>query len=196
MTWNWGFKRKLQGKLIAWLSIMLSTSVQQQWAVVRLSLSSQNKFSPFFSSQMEDKLLFQKQKWFVAATHKLTRHLQPATASQRDEATKEGVSIESRNETSRKYQRFPELWATCKIYLTKIHIYLHKYKACYLKMPNHSWQTLGYIGSNNRLLGVRGAFTLKKLINLPYHEQPPTAEREKKYEVLEIIKQTKSIIKS
>lgn len=63
-------------------------------------------------------------------------------------------------------------------------------------MPNHSWETLSYIGSNNRLLGVRGAFTLKKLINLPYHEQPPTAESEKKYEVLEIIKQTKSIIKS
>lgn len=63
-------------------------------------------------------------------------------------------------------------------------------------MPNHSWETLSYIESNNRLLGVRGAFTLKKLINLPYHEQPPTAESEKKYEVLEIIKQTKSIIKS
>lgn len=63
----------------------------------------------FFSSQMEDKLLFQKQKWFVAATHKLMRHLQSATASQRDEATKEEVSLESRNETSQKYHRFPKL---------------------------------------------------------------------------------------
>lgn len=124
-----------------------------------------------FSSRREDKLLFQSQKELVAATHQLIGHLRSAPASRHAGATREGVSVKSRNEISQKKYRVLELWAIRKLYLTEIHIYLHKYKACYLKMPNHSWDMLGYMGSSHRLLGVRAAFTFKKFINLP-HEQP------------------------
>ena len=51
---------------------------------------------------MEEKLLFQKQKEFVSAIHKLMGRLQSATASQHAEATKEGVFNETISETSQK----------------------------------------------------------------------------------------------
>lgn len=51
--------------------------------------------------------------------------IQSATASSHAEATTEGVSNESRSETSQKKDRFPELWAAGKIYLSKMHNFLH-----------------------------------------------------------------------
>lgn len=147
-TWHWGFQRKLHGKTAAWLRTVLSTPVQQQRAALRLPLSSQNRSSLFFSSQGEDKLLFQKKKEFVAATYKLMGLIQSGTASSHAGAAMEAVSNESRNETSQKKDRFPELWAAGKIYLSKMHGFLHFIQTCYFKMLNHRWETLGYMGSS------------------------------------------------